>query len=731
VRTLRFVAVVACALLPFAPTAAHAASGAAITFQVEPAAGSSTAPGGGYFVVAGTPGQAVTQALSVRNDSDSPLDLHLDAVDAATAQAGGTTFADGTETASSAGAWVALDRRSLTLGAKASATVGFTVTVPAGAASGVHLAGISATPAGGSGGNAGAAITVQSRRVIAVQVNLPGPAEPELVITGVTPSARPDGLYLELGIENRGRGFTTGKGVVSLIGDGFERPFDIETFVPGTSIAYPVKWTGTAPDGNHPARVEVRYGGSTAVWDGSFTLGAPAPIVAPSESRIPPAAPVAPKHRIPLAPVAGGIVAAGILLACGMALRRRPRAFAVAVAVALAAVVLLSDRARAAEPPVSLGAAASFAVVAGTAITSTGFSTVSGDLGAAAVTGFPPGLVSNGAVHAADAGAIAAQAAVATAYNDANSRACTANLTGQDLGGLTLTPGVYCFGSSAQMTGTLTLDAQGDSDAVFLLRTGSTLTTATGSRVVLVNQAQACKVFTQVGSSATLGTNTQLVGTVLAYTSITANAGTSVQGRLLASGGAVTMDTNAVSVPTCTVATTTVAPTTTTTVPATTTTTAAPTTTTTSTVPVTTTTTSVPGTLTITDPSASNFADRSTSGAQTTTATMDGFSVSDLTGTGGGWQVTVEATRFTGPNQVLPAGSLSMSPPTVFPAGPSAAAGPVVIDNGVAAQIARCEPGAGQGIYEFSATTLTLTVPAAIYAGLYSSSISLSVAAGP
>lgn len=749
---LRTAAIVACALIPFAPTPA----GAAITFQVEPAGGSSTAPGGGYFVIAGTPGQAVTQALSVRNDSDGPLDLRLAAVDAGTAQAGGTTFGDGTETASHAGAWVALDRSSLTLSPRASTTVGFTVTVPAGAVSGVHLAGISAAPAeaGGSTGTTRAAITVQSRRVIAVQVNLPGPAEPELVITGVSPSARPDGLYLNLGIENRGRGFTTAEGVVSLAGAGFERPFSIETFVPGTSITYPVKWTGTPADGDHPTHVEIRYGGRTAVWDGSFTLGAPVPNPGPLlDLGLTPPALAAPESRSPVIPVAGGILAAALLLGCGLALSRRPRLSATlsVIAVTVAGVALMADRASAADPPVGLGAAASFAVVAGTAITSSGFSVVSGDVGAAAVSGFPPGVVNNGAIYAANAGAIAAQGAVATAYSDANGRACTGNLTGQDLGGLTLTPGVYCFGSSAQLTGTLTLDAQGDANAVFLLRTGSTLTTATGSLVALVNQAQACNVFTQVGSSATFGTDTQLVGTVLAYTSITANAGASVQGRLFARDGAVTMDTNAVSVPTCIVATTTTTmavTTTSTTVPETTTTTSTPaTTTTTSTIPATTTTstpattttttipatttTSVPAALTITDPSVSNFPGKSDPGAQTTTASMDGFSVSDLIGTGGGWQVTVEATRFAGPHQELPAGSLSMSQPTVSPAGPSVVAGPVVIDNGVAAQIVSCELGSGQRVYDFSATTLTLIVPAAIYAGVYSSTISLSVVAGP
>jgi hypothetical protein len=120
-------------------------------------------------------------------------------------------------------------------------------------------------------------------------------------------------------------------------------------------------------------------------------------------------------------------------------------------------------------------------------------------------------------------------------------------LTGQDLGGMTLTPGVYCFASSAQLTGTLTLDAQGDPNAVFIFQTGSTLTTASGSSVLLINNASSCGVFWQVGSSATLGTGTSLAGSIVALTSITLNTGASVAGRALARNGAVTLDNNQVT----------------------------------------------------------------------------------------------------------------------------------------------------------------------------------------
>jgi type VI secretion system secreted protein VgrG len=223
------------------------------------------------------------------------------------------------------------------------------------------------------------------------------------------------------------------------------------------------------------------------------------------------------------------------------------------IAVTLAAVVMLGNGASAA-PLVNLGTAESSGVLAGTTVTNTGPSVILGDLGlspGSAVTGFPPGVVIGGTIHAADAVALQAKTDLTSAYNVAAALPCGVELSGTDLGGLTLTPGVYCFSSSAFLTGDLTLDAQGDPDAEFVLQAVSTLITASSSRVLLINGTQACKVFAQVGSSATLGTNSQFVGTILALTSITATTGVSVQGRLLARNGAVTLDTNSITRPTC------------------------------------------------------------------------------------------------------------------------------------------------------------------------------------
>ena len=202
----------------------------------------------------------------------------------------------------------------------------------------------------------------------------------------------------------------------------------------------------------------------------------------------------------------------------------------------------------------SLGSAQSFAVLGGSTVTNTGPSTIAGDLGVSpgsAVTGFPPGLVTSGTIHAADAVALAAQNSVVTAYNSLTSLACTQDLTGLDLGGRTLTPGVYCFSTSAPLTGTLTLNAQGNANAVFIFKTGSTLITASGSSVAVINGGSPCNVFWQVGSSATLGTSTSFAGTILALTSITMTTGARLTGRALARNGATTLDSNTISANAC------------------------------------------------------------------------------------------------------------------------------------------------------------------------------------
>jgi hypothetical protein len=210
--------------------------------------------------------------------------------------------------------------------------------------------------------------------------------------------------------------------------------------------------------------------------------------------------------------------------------------------------------ASAAEAKVDLGTATPFSVLAGAGVTNTGPSVLGGDLGTCptpAITGFPPG-VANGTTHANDAVACQAQSDLTIAYDSAAGRAPTTTYSGPtDLGGLTLTTGVYKSPVSFATTGTLTLNAEGNPDAVFIFQAGSTLITATDSAVRLVNGAQACNVFWQVGSSSTLGVDSTFAGTVIALTSITANHKATVDGRLLARNGAVTLDANKVSAAAC------------------------------------------------------------------------------------------------------------------------------------------------------------------------------------
>jgi hypothetical protein len=219
--------------------------------------------------------------------------------------------------------------------------------------------------------------------------------------------------------------------------------------------------------------------------------------------------------------------------------------------ICLGCVALCAGSASADAVFVNLGSAAPFAILGGSTVTNTGPTVVDGNLGVwpgTAITGFPPATV-NGTIYDNDAVAMLAQDDLATAYTFAAGEACPNVLTGQNLGGLTLIPGVYCFSASAQLTGMLTLNAEGNPNAVFLFQIGSTLTTASDSSVDFINGGQGGSVFWQVGSSATLGTNTSFEGSILALTSITLDTGTTIDcGRALARNGATTMDTDVVSI---------------------------------------------------------------------------------------------------------------------------------------------------------------------------------------
>jgi len=225
---------------------------------------------------------------------------------------------------------------------------------------------------------------------------------------------------------------------------------------------------------------------------------------------------------------------------------------ALVIALSVAALLAMPATGMAAQATVNLGTTSSFAVLAGQTITNTGPTTISGDAGGD--IGVSPGsaftgaasVTLSGATHLADGVALQAQNDLVTAFNDAAGRTPVTRIP-TELGGRVLTPGVYDSADGTfQITGTLTLDAQGAPDGVFIFLTNSTRITASDSRVNVINSARFCRTFWKVGSSATLGTNSHFVGHIFALTSITAQTGASVQGQLLARNGAVTLDTNTI-----------------------------------------------------------------------------------------------------------------------------------------------------------------------------------------
>jgi Ice-binding-like len=227
--------------------------------------------------------------------------------------------------------------------------------------------------------------------------------------------------------------------------------------------------------------------------------------------------------------------------------KRTPR-YILSITISALVVGANSLTALAATDP-GLGVAGSFAVMAGTTVTNTGPSWITGQIAVApgtAVTGFPPGT--SGVQHRGDSVATTAQTNLTAAYTNAAAQPCpgTHNFSGVNLGGKTLVPGVYCQTTAPTLTGTLTLNGSG----IYIFQIGSTLVTASGSRVVLIGGAQPCQIFWQVSSSATIATSTTFVGTIMALTSIAMQTKATLNGRALARNGATTLDTNRIIRPT-------------------------------------------------------------------------------------------------------------------------------------------------------------------------------------
>jgi hypothetical protein len=222
-----------------------------------------------------------------------------------------------------------------------------------------------------------------------------------------------------------------------------------------------------------------------------------------------------------------------------------------ACAAALIVFGLLATFRSAAASLIPLGAAEDVAVLGASTVTNAGPTIVTGNVALSpgvSVTGFPPGTIIDGAIHIGDALATQAHADAATAYAQVAGETLTADLSGQNLGGMILTPGVYHFATAAQLSGTLTLDTGGDPNAAFHFQIGTTLTTDPASMITLLN-GNSVDIFWQVGTSATIGVDSVFYGNILADQSITVNSGAAINGRVMAINAAVTLDTNTINVP--------------------------------------------------------------------------------------------------------------------------------------------------------------------------------------
>jgi Ice-binding-like len=332
-------------------------------------------------------------------------------------------------------------------------------------------------------------------------------------------------------------------------------------------------------------------------------------------------------------------------------------------ASALLVLGLLSIPIASAATAPNLGAAASYSVLGGQSVTNTGATTMPGDLGVSpgngtpitSVTGFPPGMVGPpGMKHVVDAAAAQAQSDLTTAYTTTAGLPATATV-GPDISNQTFTAGVYNASSALQYSGTVTLNAEDDPTAVFIFQVGSGLTVEGSSSVRLENDAQACNVFWQVGSSASLGataTTTSFTGTIMALSSITMTDGVSVEGQALARNGDVTLGGDTFTQPGCDLT------------PPTTTTTAGPATTTTTSPPASTTTTSPPASTTTTSPPASTTTTSPPSTTPITTAGGGGSGGSGSGGTGSSGGSGSGGTGGTSPGTNITPGAAGSGTPT-------------------------------------------------------------------
>ncbi|MCU1351153.1 MAG: putative protein of unknown function cell surface [Acidimicrobiales bacterium] len=243
-------------------------------FSLQPAPGSQTSARGGYFTLTTMPGATLTQVLHVQNRGTAAVTLQLRPVDATTTAMGGVTYTPSERRARNAGDWLHLQSASLTLAPLASADVPFDIVVPQAAGPGRHFGGIAVAATDPTTTTTSVPVRITTRQVMPVVVTLPGDLTPRLVIKGITTAARPDGAYLQLVVANVGGTLANGTGVLQLPETARHQEFSFAEIVPGTSMAYPIKWEGPATPGRHRAEIEIRYGTHTVRWKGTFDLTA-------------------------------------------------------------------------------------------------------------------------------------------------------------------------------------------------------------------------------------------------------------------------------------------------------------------------------------------------------------------------------------------------------------------------------------------------------------------------
>jgi hypothetical protein len=274
-KYLVLLVLVAGALMLLLPGPALGADSSA-SFSLEPASPSSQTSG--YFIMSGTPGQQLMESAVLRNLSQQTITVSLAAVDGATGQYGGVTYGLPQDPVKKVGAWISLDQTQVVLKPGDSVEIPFTISVPADAPTGMSVGGIAAwipaaTESSTTSEGFSAQIIIQTRRVIAVQVNLPGDSEPVLEISGVTPVARASGMALDIAITNTGHGLASGKGSIDVPSADFHKDFALEDVLPGTSVSYPIVWSENPEQRKYDARVSISYNGKSADWSGSFSVG--------------------------------------------------------------------------------------------------------------------------------------------------------------------------------------------------------------------------------------------------------------------------------------------------------------------------------------------------------------------------------------------------------------------------------------------------------------------------